>query len=97
MTFTVITTYASRGNQLQRFGSLLMKTLGIVAIMACTSPRAEAQADPYAVARSFAVLGASTVTNTGSTTIIGNLGVSPGTDITGVPTRRCNGRIDPFK
>jgi outer membrane autotransporter protein len=56
--------------------------LGLV--VALTFP-SHAQAPDLGTAANFAVLGGSTVTNTGTSVLTGNLGVSPGTAITGFP------------
>ena len=63
--------------------------LGILSLSAA-SLRAD-QLDVLGTADSFAVLGASTVTNTGPTTLEGNLGLNPGTSITGFPPGTVSG------
>lgn len=59
--------------------------LALAAVVACGARSAEASVIDMGDASTFAVLGASTVTNTGPSTIYGDVGVAPGTSITGFP------------
>ena len=76
----------------RRLGQVMMGiALAFAIAVLPTGALASATAPSLGTAESFAVLGGSTVTNTGATKVTGDLGVSPGTAITGFPPGKVTG------
>jgi hypothetical protein len=78
------------GATLRGMGLLVLALL--MALALASSAQAQAQV-PLGTADSFAVLAGSTVTNTGPSVVTGDLGVSPGSAVTGFPPGTVNGTI----
>jgi hypothetical protein len=74
-----------KGNEMMRKSLGLVASVGLLTLLYGASPASAQTAPSFGSAQSFAVLGGSTVTNTGSSVITGDLGVSPGSAVIGFP------------
>ena len=73
--------------------SSVVAVVALGALLSGAWPAGAQTVPPLGTAQNFAVLGGSTVTNTGTSTITGNLGVSPASAITGFPPGIVTGGI----
>src|SRR5687767_5196428 len=84
----------SRSRNLRRFVAEMLACVLVTGLIV-TTPAALADMPPVDLddAAPFAVLAGSSVTNTGQTAITGDLGVSPGTTVSGFPPGTVSGTI----
>ena len=71
--------------------AIALGTVQLQKLWAATAPSLGLAGSIFAP--NFSVLGAETVTNTGPTIVVGNLGVSPGTAVTGFPPGTVTGGV----
>src|SRR5579859_1924402 len=79
--------------KLKRYLRVVTLALLLPILMLLSAPALAATLPNLGTAASFGALAGSTVTNTGSTHVIGDVGVSPGTAVTGFPPGTLTGSI----